>query len=36
MTNALRALAAAILLVAGCAIDEPVVNPSPPEVIAAA
>ena len=36
MTNALRALAAAIFLVAGCAVDEPVVNPSPAAVIAAA
>ena len=36
MTRLLRAFAAAILLVAGCAIDEPVVNPSPAQVIAAA
>ena len=34
MTNALRTLAAAIFLLAGCEIDEPVVNPSPAPVIA--
>jgi hypothetical protein len=31
-----RAWIVAIALVAGCAIDEPVVSPSPPEVLAAA
>jgi len=36
MTRVLRAAAAAILLIAGCAIDEPVVNPSPAPVLAAA
>ena len=32
----IRAAVAALVLLAGCAIDEPVVNPSPPDVLAAA
>ena len=36
MTKALRVLAALGFLVTGCALDEPVVNPSPPSVLAAA